>query len=73
MAYKKVDTAEGFRNIITCTDEDEIEEIRITFTRKNKLFKKKTPHSLIYIKGNADLRIIIEDKPMWGKPIVDDN
>ena len=72
MAYKKVDTAEGFRNIITCTEKDEIEEVRIIFKRKNKLFKKKKTHSLIYTKGNADMRVIIEDKPMWGKPIVED-
>ena len=72
MAYKKVDTEKGFRNIITCTDEDNIEEVRIIFKVKNKLFKKRQDQTYVYTKGSADIRIIIEDNRMWGKPIVED-
>ena len=73
MAYKKVDTEKGFRNIITCEKDDEIESVTITFRTKNKPFKKSKTNSITYTKGVDDVRIIIEDKPMWGKPIVEDN
>jgi len=72
MAYKKVDTAVGFRNVILCEEDDYIESVTITFRTKNKPFKKAKTNSITYTKGKDDLRIIIEDKPMWGKPIVED-
>jgi len=72
MAYKKVETATGYRKIFTCEKEDEIESIRIIFERKNKYLRKKQNQEVIISKGDYDMRIIVEDKPMWGKPIVED-